>query len=368
MAGKFTPEEKELLVSRFEEMETKPKMDDKDALRQWMVDYVSSSTKPFTNSDGSHQSGKPAHVIQIPRIVNFSGSGDPKEVSYETWKYEVLTLVKEGTHSLKEVSTAAKKSLRGEASNAVRRLGIDADLDNIIHKLDGIYGLVEDSESLLSQFYSAKQKVDEKVSSWGCRLEDLLDRASQQEALHSRTLNDMLRTKFWSGLLPHLKEAARHKVESVRDFDQLRIEVRKIESELPDSPIKPEPRKGQVKMVNAEETAPSEIETVKGMVCKLESKMEELQSAFSSKTKDEAVRANASYHGQWNRQVRGRGRGRFRGNYRGNRNWNQNRWSDGRSEHKSQDTVCYRCNQVGHIAIGCRTDLSKVPLNSKESA
>ena len=111
------------------------------------------------------------------RIVPFSGSGGPNEVSFEAWKYEVCGLLKDGTHA----KSAAKKSLRGEAANVVRRLGVFADITTVIDKLDGMYGVVEDSESLLSQFYNAKQLPDEKVTSWGCRLEDLLDRANKQE-------------------------------------------------------------------------------------------------------------------------------------------------------------------------------------------
>ncbi|MCG7874804.1 MAG: hypothetical protein N0C90_00560, partial [Candidatus Thiodiazotropha endolucinida] len=45
--------------------------------------------------------------------------------------------------------------------------------------------------------------------------------------------NDMLRNKFWTGLMDdRLKNASRHKYDSVRDFGELLREVRKIEMEL----------------------------------------------------------------------------------------------------------------------------------------
>ena len=208
MGSKFTEDEKERLVNVFETLDVKPKMDDPDALKLWMGDYLKGQGRLETTSDpgtSTVSKAKTTHLIQTPRISPFSGIGSPKDISYESWRYEVMTSLREGNNSRQEVGTAAKKSLRDEASNAVRRLGLDTDIGDVMKKLDGIYGLVEESETLLGQFYSAKQQVGEK----GCRLEDLLDRAYQQEKLHVHSFNDMLHTKFWNGLLPHLKDAAR---------------------------------------------------------------------------------------------------------------------------------------------------------------
>ena len=60
---------------------------------------------------------------------------------------------------------------------------------------------------------------------------------------------------------------------------------------------------------------------------------------------------------------------------RPNNNWTPNRYSgnkhdgsqDQRNDNNQQDVTCYRCNQVSHLAIGCRVDLSKDPLNCQES-
>ena len=70
----------------------------------------------------------PQHRVYVnpPRIAVFSGSSDPNEISYELWKYEVLTLIREGAHSRAEVATAAKKLLPGEAALTVRHLGISS--------------------------------------------------------------------------------------------------------------------------------------------------------------------------------------------------------------------------------------------------
>ena len=107
----------------------------------------------------------------------FSKAEDRKDAPYEAWKYEVQSLMREGVYSAQVIATSAKKSLRGEEDKIARRLGCDASVEDTIRKFDGIYGTVEYSNVLISQFYSAVQLPDESVSAWGCRLEDLLHRA-----------------------------------------------------------------------------------------------------------------------------------------------------------------------------------------------
>ena len=69
------------------------------------------------------------------------------------------------------------------------------------------------------------------MSSWGCRLEDLLDRAIEVGECNIPDIDRALKSKFWRGLLPHLKVAYRHKAEEKVEFDRFRVVVRKIESE-----------------------------------------------------------------------------------------------------------------------------------------
>lgn len=97
-------------------------------------------------------------------IVPFSGSGGANEVTYETWKFEISTLLKDHNYSKSDIESVAKKSLRGKATNVVRRLGIYADVITVINKLDSMYGVVEKNESLLSLFYNAKQLPNEKAT------------------------------------------------------------------------------------------------------------------------------------------------------------------------------------------------------------
>jgi len=54
------------------------------------------------------------------------------------------------------------------------RLDLDANIDDIIRKLDRIYGSVDKKEILLAEFYGSRQQNDENVSHWSCRLEGII--------------------------------------------------------------------------------------------------------------------------------------------------------------------------------------------------
>ena len=408
MAVHYSTEEKDQLVTMFESLDSKPKMDDPESLQKWMEDYLKSKgrsrmTDPEEQKDKLPTAGTPSiihktNVFQPPRIVTFSGSGDSKDVSFETWKFEVETLLREGTHSKKEIASLAKKSLRGQASDVVRRLGVDADIHLVLNKLNCVYGVVEEAENLLGQFYNAKQRQDETVASWGCRIEDLLDRANKQEPLHSKSLNDMLRTKFWNGLQGRLKEAARHKTEYVTDYGRLLVEVRKIESEpngTDTSEGKKDVKKGHVRVMNTSPVQPkdeeSEMDLLKGMIFKMNTKLDNMEKIFKSADKptdvphstDQAssqctyqpADAESTYHhvnaarsrGQYPRS-RSRGRGGFRG-YGGNWHSQYNSYSHNQPPQQQfprPEITCYRCGQIGHLSIGCRVDIEQ-PLNQQES-
>ena len=52
----------------------------------------------------------------------------------------------------------------------------------------------------MSKFYSAKQDPEEDVTSWGCRLEDLLAKAQPVMKIPRPEAEQMLRDVFWQGL------------------------------------------------------------------------------------------------------------------------------------------------------------------------
>ena len=382
MTNTLSTEEKDQLVTFFESLDVKPKVDD---LHRWMSQYVKSSQDgayEATNQPRHKMDDKPISSVYAPKLQIFTGAEDKKDTPYEAWKYEVETLIKEGVFSAHVIATSAKKSLRGEAAKIARRLGCDATVDDLIKKFDGIYGTVEDSNVLLSQFYSAMQLRDETVSAWGCRLEDLLDRAlTSGLSMPGQSLNNMLRDQFWSGLHDHLKEPMRHQLAKLTDFDEFRVETRKIEREKSKFPQDHSTVKGknsaQVKMITADNTSRSpDFDELKGMVCQINTRLHDLESAVKTGKSSDSEKTKCNFsRSNWSQ--RGQGRGRPRGGHRDYHNWHSDKsnkvghhssqQSDAPQSSRHSEIRCFRCRQIGHVAIGCRADLSN-QLNGDESA
>jgi hypothetical protein len=83
----------------------------------------------------------------------------------------------------------------------------------------------------LADFYSARQKDNEDIATWSCRLKDLLNRAVQKGLVKTNETNDMLKAMLWTGRKQTLKDVSGHKFDSRKTFDDLRVALRRIESE-----------------------------------------------------------------------------------------------------------------------------------------
>nr|XP_034300540.1 uncharacterized protein LOC117681188 [Crassostrea gigas] len=76
-----------------------------------------------------------------------------------------------------------------------------------------------------------KKKV-RTIVTYGSRLEQCISKAVRLGHIDSSAKDPMLRSKFWSGLRSaQLRNATRHKYESVKEFYSLLREVRQIEQE-----------------------------------------------------------------------------------------------------------------------------------------
>ena len=120
------------------------------------------------------------------------------------------------------------------------RLGPNATVDEIVYKLDSIYGLVEEREPLLAKFYSAKQQENEDVATWWCRLEDLLSKTLVQGLVNPDDENDMLRNMFWSGMKISLKDISGHLYDKYPELDDLRRALRILEQDREKRKVDPD--------------------------------------------------------------------------------------------------------------------------------
>ena len=142
-----------------------------------------------------------AHVFPSPpRLSTFSGGVAKTDVSFEAWLFEVKCLIKDGLYPKDLITLGVRRSLKGEAGKLVMHLGEDATVDEILRKLERVYGVVESGAAILQRFYNSHQEDGESVAAYGCRLEDTISSAIDRGIVSRHQADEMLRNKFWSGL------------------------------------------------------------------------------------------------------------------------------------------------------------------------
>ncbi|XP_062610021.1 uncharacterized protein LOC134271821 [Saccostrea cucullata] len=187
-----------------------------------------SSHQLFNSSALFHQNNNPTPI----KLPTFSGSEQVQkgEVSYDVWSYEVRCL--KGQWPDHVLLQPVRSSLKGTAREILIPLGEYATVENILAKLDDFYGNVCTPENIMQKFYSDHQQEGESIVSYGSRLEQCSSKAVKVGHIDVNAKDPMLRSKFWSGLRStQLRNATRHKYETVKEFHSLLREIRQIEQE-----------------------------------------------------------------------------------------------------------------------------------------
>ena len=356
------PEDLALLKLLKKEVKDKPKGDNPEELKAWMLKYLTNTGGLEAKQEKPTPEEKPPTKKEYvpvkrdpPKISIFSGANLKNETSYDLWRYEVCCLMADKLYEPDTVNYAVRRSLKGDAGRIAMHLGPQASIPEILHKLDSVFGDVEKKEDLLAEFYRARQKDDENVTNWSCRLENIIGKAVAKGQVHKKDVNGMLHSMLWTGLKTSLKDISGHKYDAIKDFDELRVSLRQIEKDHEDreqATRKPQPAKAAA---SAEETTrDSDMEEVRGLIQQLATRMDRWEG------------------------TRGRGRG-YRQNtttYTGYRSQNK-RWQDRPKPQPASATPspttkeyrCYRCGQLGHIKKGCRTPIDQIKkdLNWKKS-
>ena len=297
----FSEEEQTKIMDAFKALGVKPKADSPQDLQTWMLEHlqaagkVKSEDEEEDDDDDDDDDAEPEKVnrtatsnSQWPRLSTFSGDETSKtDVSFDLWKYEVSCLLEEKLHPEESIRQAIRRSLRGQAARVAKNMGLRADSKTIVKKLEAVFGTVEVGQTLLSEFYAARQRKGEGVASWGCRLEDMVNRMQDQGLIAERDVNEMLRTQFWTQLFnQRLKDSSRHKYDSINNFDKLRREIRVIEREYKLTETKDEEETSKAKKTQVYRATTSTTETaddtdgfkeLRGMVHKLTNQMESMQ-------------------------------------------------------------------------------------------
>lgn len=269
-----------------------------------------------------------APPFNYPKLPFFSGSEEPQkgETSYEVWSFEVKCLQRQSLQNpnyLPEhmLLQSIRNSLKGVARAMLVPLGEQATVKDILHKLDGFYGNVSTSETLIQSFYNDYQKDTESIVTYGSRLEQTLSRAIRCGHADLAAKDSMLRSKFWTGLKSQeLKNSTRHLYDSVKDFQVLLREIRKVEQEEVSSsrpPTKTKVAQQQGCQASSDETNSQLLKQMTELMSRmktLEQKLESQQQSFQSSS----TSFNPSSYSHTDYNPRGRGRGYQRGSWRGN--------------------------------------------------
>ena len=126
-----------------------------------------------------------------------------------------------------------RNSLKGNARSVLIPLGEQVTVVQVLDKLEGFYGRVSSSETLLQELYNDRQRENESLVQFGSKLEALLTQAVKYFHIEYAAKDGVLRSKFWTGIRSsYLRNATRYLFDSMKDIQSLFKEIRKIEQEI----------------------------------------------------------------------------------------------------------------------------------------
>ena len=232
--NKETTERKPQLEQIKFESERKP-TEASDTTKTTPAKSVTIDQKISKTIDRGTETLLPEKTTFFPKFSTFSGEDQKqrKESSFEEWKYEVMCCIKEGVHSQQAIAQAIRKSLTGKAKQVLINSGTTANIDEIMKKLERVFGNVASGESMMQEFYTATQGQTENAVAWGLRLEEIMKLAVDKGHVKAESTNKMLKNRFWKGLRSErLKNATRIHFFNTDEYQELLSRVREEENEM----------------------------------------------------------------------------------------------------------------------------------------
>ena len=98
------------------------------------------------------------------------------------------------------ITQTIRNSLKGQARKVLSTLDPLTDSIGILSKLESLFGNVASGLSVLQEFFTAAQREDESVTTWGLRIEEILQRAIVKGEVTPERKNHLLKDKFWRSL------------------------------------------------------------------------------------------------------------------------------------------------------------------------
>ncbi|XP_060074978.1 uncharacterized protein LOC132554684 [Ylistrum balloti] len=256
------------------------------------------------------------------------------------WRYEIRCLMTDSEVTPGSLVQALRRSLRGVAHRVLVTMGDKATPREILARLDALFGDVSTHGMIMQEFFNSKQRSDESVTNFGCRLESLLQTAIDNGSLHKAAKNDLLRHKFWTSLhSDKLKSQTRHKYDVITSYEELLREIRTVEKEINlvsdtsssvgTAPHQKDKKKGQSNVVTVE-VDQQQVNTGRDLTKEFDKKLKMLEEKLVSQidTKFDKILEKLdshkphcnqkSYKGQGQGQGQGQspGQGRRKNNYK----------------------------------------------------
>jgi hypothetical protein len=303
----------------------------------------------------------------FPRISTFFGEENKGDVNYSTWKYEIQCLVEEKIYPEETLLLAIRRSVRGEAADILRRLGTKANISEVLHQFHCTYGQIDSIETVLKKFYACEQGEGESFGKYCARVEELFTRAIELKALKP-SQQTILKSVVYQGMKQPLKQMTNLKFELAKDYDDFKIEVRKIENETVSSKDK---LKTTTTKCQSTTESKSEIGELKDLLKEMNTRIQNieqdrdqqtqqlLQQQFIQQQKYPFYQYRGTYRGQQRGHfTRGTPQNRGRAPYRPTRPLGTHNFRPAyRAVNPSNVFRCYRCNKEGHIARNCQENL-----------
>lgn len=271
------------------------------------IGRLQSALNPSVNNVSTLQS----NFNTTPKLPTFSGNEESQkgEVTYEVWSFEVRCLINSQVLPDAVLLQTIRNSLKGTARSLLISLGEVATVNQILDKLEGFYGNVSSSETLMQEFYNDCQKENESIVAYGSRLESTLCKAIKQGQINITAKDTMLCSKFWTGLRSKsLRDSTRYVYANISDFQILLKEIRKVEQEQTSTETFNKDAKAAALHTRPPEDSTDTTNELLKALKSIEKRLENLEKKQGNVNNFQGgERGNFSQRGNFRGQSRGRG-------------------------------------------------------------
>jgi hypothetical protein len=171
-------------------------------------------------------------VVTSPKLPSFTGSKDKSDVGYAKWRFQLQTLLSDGSYTDSQIFQTINQSVKDTAGSLLLSMPSNSSCKDVLDTFDKYFGNVFDVDTLTQQFHSSKQETKENVVMWSCRLQRMLDMINQKKPMIRQEYELKLRSKFYHGLrVKDIKTGCRHRYDNGEEFLEILAAARSLECE-----------------------------------------------------------------------------------------------------------------------------------------